>query len=470
MTKSFQNTKEKSLDVNVIFDQLDKTNSTPQKDIRQQINKAFIKGLFCRVTQSVINDDIVGTVVRLRGHRSLILGYIYYQLRQRKVVYMTQETLAEICGVTRRTVNRAIAQFKELGLLDVGTRYKESCIYQMPEYIKASSQLSTVYALLCPEWSKFKINTQSVSLNILGSILINEAQDFKCPIDFSGGNQGYYVVPRLPTLVKKERERFQRKEKTINGKEKVMKQTNVNRPSHTQQEIRPIIAAVKNYLPDLLEGDLEQLAAYEDLVLEFALYKTRLKKPDRAIPFFKKMCQVGKSERSSNPYFKGKQGSKVTGSVKDTASKNPIYKPYELKERVQENPLDAAANIEKNRQRIVDNLSKFMSKEQANEIVSRRVTYYLDINEGKQASPVNSVQQLFHVDEEISGESMERLEKFVVELDAKLKGDSNDSKEIYNHGRPGTTGTSSSFTQQQKTMGPPEADKNDPWNQLSVTA
>lgn len=63
-----------------------------------------------------------------------ILEALEYLFRKHKSVFPSQTTLANMCGVTRETINRWLKVLVELGFIDKSYRHLKTCIYKFREW------------------------------------------------------------------------------------------------------------------------------------------------------------------------------------------------------------------------------------------------------------------------------------------------------------------------------------------------
>lgn len=81
----------------------------------------------------------------LSRSKQKIIRYLFHY-RQSPSIYFSQERLCQKLRLSRGYLNRILAEFTKLKLIDKYTRYKESCLYRLSQFFKDS----TVQKLLRP--------------------------------------------------------------------------------------------------------------------------------------------------------------------------------------------------------------------------------------------------------------------------------------------------------------------------------
>ena len=351
------------LRIKVILDQLDKSNTTRQSDTSQQLNKLYSKPVFTKAYQSVINENPEGSIAVLSPKRKHILTTIYSLIRSNRTE-MSQVKLATLCGVTRRTINTAVALFRELGLLEVSYRHRDTCVYGIPSYISSGYIWTTINAIIRPTFKNFEpifspIIYMNSKLDVLRDHLVNNDQKMKQSPEWGREflEAGDVVAPVADL-------------KTLKGDEKVMKQSPAT--DNTRQSIKDL----RSWL-ELTEKQEEVLMQFDDAVLEATAAQVRPKAKSlyAPTPYFITACHGQQKKHLNSPsFFKNKTS--TTDRDQTTAKKNPMYKPWVKPDTVIEDPLTAAANLQANRTKMMDNL-KFMGTIAAQRWVDSLILSYV---------------------------------------------------------------------------------------------
>ena len=368
-----------SNDIKLILDQLDISYNILLSARSQEINKLAKSRDVGKHYQSVINDNLERSAADLTSMQCEVYNRLLGLLHGKRQVSISQSRLAIMCGIkSRRTVNEAIRVLRESGLLDVVYVHRSECVYSIPVTIQEHELLS-IKAIIKPSWVRQpRLNYLNCSPIIYRNIrardlqpLLLENDQTPCTTPEWGKEYVQDSTPITQVVVVPE------EKKTLKGEPVYPEQVTTQKGELVMSDnIQDSIVQLRTWL-HLSVSDEEQVRQFAPDVIEQAVLVVRPKMATLKQPtyYFLGTCRNIAEKRKQQAFFT--KGTTTTSGSGSTAKKNPMYKPYEppvQKER--ENPLDAAANFERNRAKMMNNLH-FMGEEKAKEFIDKLIISHL---------------------------------------------------------------------------------------------